>query len=151
MIINVTQHDATPDQIAAGVVELLPQYKEAVRGALTFSELPNHQNKLLHSRAAQIAQLVLNQFLMHHVPKGERLAMIGGAPFFMSHLEMALFEASICPVYAFSQRVSEETNQADGSVKKTQVFKHEGFVFGRDWRCNFFSEASDILCKARDR
>lgn len=54
--------------------------------------------------------------------------MVGGAPFFMAPLEAALRAVNIIPVYAFSKRESVEEKQPDGSVKKTQVFKHAGFV-----------------------
>lgn len=54
--------------------------------------------------------------------------MIGGAPFFMSHLENFLRRNGLAPVYAFSRRIVEEQQQAGGTTKKIAVFKHEGFV-----------------------
>ena len=72
--------------------------------------------------------------------------MIGGAPFLMSPLESALLNNGIEPVYAFSTRESVEKKLPDGSVQKTNIFKHKGFVppimgatakfignDGRDW------------------
>jgi hypothetical protein len=55
--------------------------------------------------------------------------LIGGAPFFMSHLENALRSFRVRFCYAFSTRVAEEQMQPDGSVRKTHVFKHVGFIF----------------------
>ena len=51
--------------------------------------------------------------------------MIGGAPYLMAELEMALGWVGIIPLYAFSVRVSSEK---DGV--KTSVFRHLGFVGG---------------------
>ena len=55
-------------------------------------------------------------------------AMIGGAPFFMSALEAALKERGVRAVHAFSRRESGEERLPDGSVRKTQVFRHAGWV-----------------------
>ena len=54
--------------------------------------------------------------------------MIGGAPFFMAALESALRDVGVTPIYAFSKREVVEEPQSDGSVKKTAVFRHAGFV-----------------------
>ena len=115
-ILNLTQHAATADQIAAGVVE--PADKVLVRDSLTFNELPC-AGDLLHSadRLAKLAQA-----------SGHEAAMIGGAPFFMGPLERALAVAGVKVLYAFSVRESVDEKLPDGSVKKTQVFRHAGFV-----------------------
>ena len=54
--------------------------------------------------------------------------MIGGAPYLMSALENALMAVGIKPLYSFSERVSMEETIADGTVRKTNVFRHVGFV-----------------------
>ena len=54
--------------------------------------------------------------------------MVGVAPFCMSYLENYLRRKGLKPLYAFSRRIVEEQQQADGTVKKVAVFKHEGFV-----------------------
>ena len=54
--------------------------------------------------------------------------MIGGAPWLSEPLERALKREGFRPVYAFSKRISVEETLPDGTVKKTQVFRHEGFV-----------------------
>jgi hypothetical protein len=50
----------------------------------------------------------------------------------MSQLEsvLRLFKVRYC--YAFSRREAEEQIQPDGSVRKTHVFKHVGFIFGEE-------------------
>ena len=55
-------------------------------------------------------------------------AMIGGAPFLMATLADELAKASIYALFAFSTRESVEQVQPDGSVRKTAVFRHQGFV-----------------------
>jgi len=39
-MINLTQHTAAPEQVAAGVVDLPPQQRELLRELLTFDDLP---------------------------------------------------------------------------------------------------------------
>ena len=48
----------------------------------------------------------------------------------MGQLEAALRALEVQPLYAFSVRESVETTLPDGSVVKTAVFKHGGFVEG---------------------
>src|SRR3989344_2926131 len=115
-ILNLTQHAATAERVAEGVGE--PADKEAIQKLITFDELPSTEEMV--ARAARLADLVAKE--------GAEVAMIGGAPFFMSTLERALKERGVCTVYAFSRRESVDTPQPDGSVKKTQVFRHAGWV-----------------------
>jgi len=117
-ILNLTQHRATPKQVAAGVWELPAEDKEWVRGLLTFEEPPTRSE--LRRRARLLA--------LFAEAAGAEKAMIGGAPFFMSTLEKALKEVGVQPVYAFSRREVVEEPQPDGSVKKGAVFRHLGFV-----------------------
>jgi len=115
-ILNLTQHPATPDQVAAGVVE--PKDKARVRELLTFNELPTPEE--LKERVKALTEIVLEE--------GFSKAMIGGAPYLMYPLEIRLRTQGILPLYAFSKREIEEIQLPDGSVKKTLVFKHLGFV-----------------------
>ena len=115
MIINLTQHTSTDDQIRAGVVT--PAQKELIKELLTFNDLPNQEEILNRvSKLATIAE-------MH----GAHAAMIGGAPFLMSALERELKNRRITPVYAFSKRVVTERT-TDGKTEKISVFRHLGFV-----------------------
>ena len=54
-ILNLTQHVATPDQIAAGVVE--PTAKKVVQELLTFASPPTATE--IHDRAAKLAALAV--------------------------------------------------------------------------------------------
>lgn len=113
-ILNLTQHIATPDQVVAGVIE--PDNKALVAKWLTFDELPSSHE--LEYRARNLAMLA----------EGYNAAMIGGAPYFMAPLERAIAAAGVKVLYAFSVRESVEVPQEDGTVKKTQIFKHAGFI-----------------------
>lgn len=115
-ILNLTQHVATPEQIAQGVVN--PADHAAVKAALTFEELPS--SAVLTARAETLAMFAAQQ--------GCKTALIGGAPYFMGPLERALWDKGIRPLYAFSVRETEEVAQPDGSVRKIAVFRHAGFV-----------------------
>lgn len=125
-ILNLTQHPATPEQIGAGVVDLTPEQRGVVSRWLTFETPPSRLD--IQTRAALLAQAAAND----SVGVGEvghfDAAMIGGAPYLMGPLEAALLAQGINPLYAFSRRESVETVAADGSVTKTNVFRHAGFV-----------------------
>jgi len=117
-ILNLTQHKASDEQVAAGVVDLGETQKKELSKLLTFDHLPSETE--MCTRAIQIAQIAYEEWAMR--------AMIGGAPFFMSHLEDALKVRAIAPLYAFSRRESREEKMEDGSIKKSSVFRHLGFV-----------------------
>lgn len=118
MVLNLTQHQATQEQVNAGVVE--PANKQQVQQLLTFDRLPSNHELAL--RASELVKMASKS--------GCHRIMIGGAPFFMPVLEGALRREGLLTVYAFSERVSVEETLPDGSVRKTNVFKHIGFVGG---------------------
>lgn len=128
-IVNLTQHSSTPEQ---GCLELPEADKNQLKELLTFTSLPTKAE--IAKRAMSIAYLasdfLLEETLELEQEEGEYSlsAMIGGAPYLMGPLEEALKNLGVCPIYAFSERVSEEVIQPDGSVRKVNVFKHLGFV-----------------------
>jgi hypothetical protein len=139
MILNLTQHPATPEQLAAGVFDPTPEQRAEIVALLTFDELP--QKGEIEERADELAltalALLAARFRSLSHGEQERLmergtvtyfAMIGGAPYLMPHLENEMVNKGVNPLYAFSTRESVEEVQADGSVKKTAVFRHKGFV-----------------------
>ena len=119
-VINMTQHNPTPEQAEAGVYN--PAEWERVKELLTFDELPSREEVFV--RARQLTEIALAECER----TGAVEVMIGGAPFFMPALNHALLSKGFIPVFAFSRRVSVEKTNPDGTVTKTQVFKHEGFV-----------------------
>lgn len=116
-ILNLTQHAATAEQLAAGVVDLMQHDLAVLKGLLTFVGLPTGEEA--YERAYQIARLAESCFV--------DTAMIGGAPYLMAELQKALQVRGITVLYAFSERVSVE-KIVDGVVIKTNEFKHVGFV-----------------------
>ena len=138
VILNLTMHQATPEQIEAGVYE--PEHHDEIKAALTFNTLPSKKEievkaltlaafahrevrtRVLEDRPTSEEQLPIEDQML-----GMRV-MIGGAPYLMPYLEKALKDVNLKAVYAFSKRESVEIVIADGSVKKTAVFKHLGFV-----------------------
>lgn len=52
-ILNLTQHAATPEQQAAGVVDFAPEIKAQVQSLLTFDTLPTSSE--IHARAKKLA------------------------------------------------------------------------------------------------
>lgn len=137
MILNLTQHKATPEQIEAGVRDLQPEIATCVATLLTFETPPEGYEMV--RRAEKLARIIAEVGeLPEFQEAGEfsgvsqrirpRSVMIGGAPFFMSTLETVLLEKGFIPLYAFSRRESIEERQADGSVRKATVFRHIGFV-----------------------
>jgi hypothetical protein len=128
MILNLTQHMATADQVAAGVVDLPDLQRKELVEALTFTSLPTAKD--IADRAAFIADLACQNGLGGddgddpHPPA----AMIGGASYLMPALEASLRGYGIEPLHAFSVRQSGETRNSDGTVSKTMVFRHQGWV-----------------------
>jgi hypothetical protein len=116
MIINLTQHPGTPEQ---GVTDLTGEARERLIELLTFDAIPSRVDIL--TRAYGIATLGA-------VMPFADAAMIGGAPYLMAPLEAALRLWGIRPLYAFSLRESVEETMPDGTVKKTAIFRHKGFV-----------------------
>ena len=118
-ILNLTQHPATAEQIEQGVFDVPQEFKAQLCALLTFVSRPSRTEVV--QRANALA-LFADQF------NSAGDVMIGGAPFLMPFLHERLEHHCMTPYYAFSERVSVEEALADGSVKKTNMFKHVGFV-----------------------
>ena len=114
-IVNLTQHSPTAEQVEAGV---FPYIVGAVTALLTFDTLADVYADVMF-RARDLARIAKASGATH--------AMIGGAPYLMAPLEFHLREVGVIPLYAFSERVSSEEVQPDGSVRKINTFKHGGF------------------------
>ena len=131
-IVNLTQHKATPEQVKAGVVDVGADQRKALQQYLTFDQLPD-------SLALTCTANAIAAFVKKVAPNADA-AMIGGAPYLMPPLEKALRKRGVTPLYAFFVRESEEKRMEDGSIVKTAVFKHLGFVegVGRDTSGQWF-------------
>lgn len=128
MILNLTQHKASDDQIKEGVVDLEGEQHAALVELLTFKGLPEAGE--IMDRAYDIAELACYNGLGGDEGDAPFItqAMIGGALWLMAPLAAELRERGIDPLFAFSVRESVEAVQADGSVAKTAVFRHAGWV-----------------------
>ena len=124
MIINLTQHAASAEQIAAGVVDLSAEQRAVLTKALTFESLPTRGE--IVAVAGVIAELAASAGPAPHILPDA--AMIGGAMWLMAPLAAAVEARGIEALFAFSQRESVEEPQSDGSVRKTAIFRHVGFV-----------------------
>lgn len=124
MILNLTQHAATPAQIEGGVVDLGRNDKKELEQLLTFTEIPTSSE--VDYRVERLVGLAVEHPCIEDIDA----VMIGGAPWLMAPLEKALSREGLTPLYAFSRRESVEVPQEDGSLRKTAVFRHVGFVGG---------------------
>ncbi len=113
-IINLTQHAATGSQVNEGVFNV----EQNLGDLLTFNSAPSEEE--MKERAEKLADIAAEA-------KAEA-AMIGGAGYFMRPLEEALKARGIRPLYSFSERRSVEKHNPDGTVVKTNVFEHVGWV-----------------------
>ena len=126
MILNLTQHAATPEQVDQGVVDLPADERAELSRLLTVDDLPSLVE--IWDRCQAIAKLSWANGLCTDTPITR--VMIGGAPWMMAPLCRALQVAGIeeC-LAAFSKRESiERTDPVTGAVTKTAVFRHIGFV-----------------------
>ena len=128
MILNLTQNQATAEQLAAGVIDLPEDKRAALVDALTVTTLPDRES--IEARCDYIAELACQNGLSgdDEDDPHPKMAMIGGAPWMMRTLEQALTGRGITPLYAFSVRESTERTMPDGTVQKINVFRHAGFV-----------------------
>lgn len=74
----------------------------------------------LEEAAYQSASIWAKATQLEHV-------LIGGLPSLMAPLQEALDGYGFIPVYAHSDRVSVDSPQTDGTVKKTAIFQHQFF------------------------
>lgn len=129
MIVNLTQHAASPDQLAAGVFDLPTEARVAIVALLTFDDCPDADD--IATRAHDLAMIAAYGDARTDddtdAVRYDR-AMIGGAPWLMRPLADALREHGIDPVFAFSRREAVDQPQPDGSIRKTAVFRHAGWV-----------------------
>ncbi len=128
MILNLTQHPATPEQRAEGVRDLSGAKLAALKGALTFADIPSAEE--IRARSEAIAQIACANGLAGD--EGDdpqpRAAMVGGAGYLMPALEAELRGYGIEPLHAFTRREVVESMGADGAVTKTAIFRHAGWV-----------------------
>ena len=122
IVLNLTQHQATADQVEAGVCGLGSDEAQ-LKKLLTFTTLPTKEE--VASRATSIARLASEVAYSTGETCG---AMIGGAPYLMGPLAEALKDHGITPLFSFTERKAVDKVLPSGEVEKTSVFLHVGFV-----------------------
>ena len=125
-IINLTQHPFSQDQlnefVLAGITaDNIIDTNDTLKAIITFTG--EIDVSVIQERAQQ-----LSQYIAQYVGDKPCLAMVGGAPFFQMAVNVACLNNNVLPLAAYSERVSVETVQADGSVAKQNIFKHNGFI-----------------------
>lgn len=134
-IINLTLYKASPEQIKEGVFDISGTLdKELLKKAMTFTTIPSKADIL---SAASIIASIASDYkpdaaIIANAIYSRGKPMIGGSAYLMSTLEDLLIKRGITPLYAYSERVSEEVQQPDGSVKKVSNLKHLGFVNAKE-------------------
>ena len=147
MILNLTQHPATPEQVEQGLVDY--SNRESLKWLLTIEEhvLANSNWVLEDVLDGRVEDLVTiasayQAEAVDSIPEEFRglrrlnairnalslRVLVGGAPILMERLIPALKREGCVPVHALSARVVEEVPQSDGSVKKVSTFKHIRFA-----------------------
>ena len=129
MILNLTQHNATADQLASGIIDLPVEFQTALKSLLTFPTTYTRAD--LEYRALQIHELIRDMCGEHFgAPPKHALdgVMIGGMPSFMPVLEATLVSKGIRVGYACTERQSID-KEIDGKVVKTAIFVHAGMYW----------------------
>lgn len=130
MILNLTQHPATPEQLAAGVVDITGPARTKLIELLVFRSAPSRSE--LGHRATLLAKLASSEVANRLDKDSNAMAygtqvMIGGASYLMPPLQARLLDLGLFAIYSFTERVSEEEMIGD-TVVKTSKFKHVAFV-----------------------
>ena len=121
-MLNITQHTATKAQVADGVVEPSQEIKAQIQKLLTFDRSVIAEPEQIWNKAKAIVSLIQRNY------PGHKEVMIGGALYLMPALVRELKENGYKVFFSYTDRVSEDIHNADGSVTKTLAFKHLGFV-----------------------
>lgn len=121
-MLNITQHTATAEQLQDGVVEPSQEIKAQIQKLITFDKTVMSEPEQIWNRAKALVALVKREYPEIHK------VMIGGALYFMPALTREFKEHGYEVFFSYSDRVSQETHNPDGSVTKTLVFKHLGWV-----------------------
>ena len=121
-MLNLTQHALTAEQWRDGAVEPEADVKEEIQKLITFDRSVIEHPEQIWNRAKALVSLIKREYPLVNQ------AVVGRALYFMPALVRELKEAGIQPFFSYTDRVSQETHNPDGSVTKTLVFKHLGWV-----------------------
>lgn len=158
LVLNLTAHAATPDQIADGLEDvkdtsqlkaLLDIPEEALRasddvldrfldgkvqGIISTFVLPIQAERLIQfTKVFSRPKIPIDTVKVLNTARFALgfYAMVGGAPILMERLIPALEAIGVIPVYSLSARVSQDEIQPDGSTRKVSVHRHIRFRAAR--------------------
>lgn len=120
-VLNITQHQSTPDQKQAGVIDVSLDDQVQLKQLLTFQGL--YDAKTITARVSELLC-----WLDELYPKSKVFLVGSMPPAANAILERMFKEKGHTCVYSVSDRICVETHQVDGSVKKEYQFKHLGFM-----------------------
>lgn len=121
-MLNLTQHALTAEQWRDGAVEPEADVKAQIQELITFDRSVIEHPEQILNRAKALVSLIKREYPLVNQ------AVVGSALYFMPALVRELKEVGIQPYFSYTDRVSQETHNPDGSVTKTLVFKHLGWV-----------------------
>jgi len=119
-VFNLTKHAMTPQQLAEGGIDVPAAQKAS--DLQDFTSMPTSNE--LKSRAFKLMDLAIDAG--GEVGDG---VMLAGAMYFIPYLVDAAKKTGFKPAFSFTQRVSKETKNKDGSVDMHYVFLHEGWIY----------------------
>lgn len=128
-VINLTQHTFSQEQLAefkaAGVKdENIIDTNDEIKALITFNG--DIDVEIIRERANNVRDYVKKFLDYDNNVVG--YALTGGAPFFQAAVNEACRINGFVAMASYSERVSQERVQADGTIVKSSVFKHKGFV-----------------------
>ena len=129
VIINLTQHLATPDQASAGLIDMPEDggFRAALNEALSFNHQPD-QEELLR-RARRVVGIMADYAGGMTALQGRKV-MLGGFSALMHPLQAACLKAGMQVGYAYPGSCEcVDQLQPDGSVLKMAIFRHGGFIW----------------------
>lgn len=130
LILNLTQNPATPEQVAAGVVDLPADQRLLLIEHLTPDGLLGWDS--IFDRCSNIASLAVYNGLGEEVFHDTKFtkAMIDGPSWLIRSLEDALLFIGIDPLHSIKVREIVNQKNSDGSIEKTDKLIHVGFAPG---------------------
>ena len=124
IVINLTKHVHTPEQIADGSIEIA-SLRPFIDSAQDYDSL---QSTWYAGAMAMVLAKEAHAAARAILPETKLSANIAGAAWLIIPLCAALRGYGISPVCSFSKRVCTESLDAEGKTTLTYTFQHEGWV-----------------------
>jgi len=121
-ILNLTQFPATPEQVAAGVVDPGEETRIEIYRNSTFTSLPSPA--LLQSRARNIVDIATRSISVF--TQFSPYVMINPPPYLVKDLTVCLKDHDLVPVFPFS--IWERTGERGENGRRPKLWHHAGFI-----------------------